>query len=63
MEKSRQINNKIKPIVVKPVEVDSCTKKYLDKYPPKKDKIYKPVDMEKFTQLLKDKKNVKPSDR
>lgn len=38
-------------------------KNYLEKYPAKKESIYKPVDMNTFSQLLNEKKNIEPSDR
>ncbi len=38
-------------------------KKHLPKYPPRKDKVLKAVDMEKFGKLLLLYKDVKPSDR
>jgi hypothetical protein len=37
--------------------------KYLEKYPPSKNKIYKPIDMQKFEQQLKLFRDIKPSER
>lgn len=37
--------------------------KYLSKYPPSNKHILKPIDKEKFNQLLTSLKGVKPSDR
>ncbi len=38
-------------------------KKYLDKYPPSDKKIYKPVNREKFKEMLDQFKDIKPSER
>ena len=38
-------------------------KQYLEKYPPRKDKVYKPVDLEKFKARLEANRNVPPSER
>lgn len=37
--------------------------KYLTKYPPRKDKILKPVNMEEFKKLLSLNKDIEPSKR
>ena len=37
--------------------------KLLKKYSPKKEKVFKPVDFEKFQPLLSKNKNIHPSDR
>jgi len=38
-------------------------KKYFEKYPPRKDKVLKPVDMENFKILLEKNKDIEPHKR
>lgn len=38
-------------------------KRYLEKNPPRQDKVYKPVNMEKFKKRLEENREVLPSER
>ncbi|MCL4120337.1 UNVERIFIED_CONTAM: hypothetical protein GTU68_032919 [Idotea baltica] len=37
--------------------------RYLEKYPPSEEEIYKPVDMDKFQEKLRKYRDIKPSER